>query len=83
MDVLNTWLVEHAWYIFMLFLKVVLNLDVLKIKNEFPELLFSPALENIKSSNVKQTGNFSELSFQDDKIYCLIFLWRFHWVDIA
>lgn len=50
MNVLNTLLVEHDQNIFMLFLKVVLQLDVLKIKNKFPVLLFPPALEDIKSS---------------------------------
>lgn len=73
MNVLNTLLVEHDQNIFMLFLKVVLQLDVLKIKNKFPVLLFPPALENIKSSNANETGNSQELSFQDGKIYCLQF----------
>lgn len=72
MAILSNWLVEHAWYISTLFFwKFFLYLDVLKIKNKFPVLLFPPALENIKSSNMNKTGNSLELSFQDDSIYCL------------
>jgi hypothetical protein len=70
---INTCLVEQVQCILMLFLKVVLYLDVLKIKNKFPVLLFPPALQNTKSPNVKETGNSLELSFQDDRIYCLKF----------